>query len=113
MELIIVIFFFALTSAVCLQVFVRAHDIARETESTNKAILWADNACECFYEFGNDQAKIENTLNTAFDSKEYSYKLNFFDDDQFDYMEFSFYYTPKDELVYTYTFKQHKQEVAK
>ena len=58
MELIIVIFFFALTSAVCLQVFVKAHLVAKETKGLNYAVLWADNASECFYEFGDDEEKI-------------------------------------------------------
>lgn len=112
MELIIVIFFFALTSAVCLQVFVKAHDIATETKSYNYAVMWADNACECFYEYGSDHAAIESTLASAFNLKDYSYILNFTNDETFEYMEFIFTYLPKNKEVYSYTFKQHIKEAA-
>lgn len=112
MELIIVIFFFALTSAVCLQVFVKAHDTAYTTECLNSAVLWADNACACFYEYGNDKAAIENTLNTAFDLEGFTYQLTFAEDDSFEYMTFEFIDITKNNTVYSYTFKQHIQEVA-
>lgn len=112
MELIIVIFFFALTSAVCLEVFVKAHFVAKETEELDYAILWADNAAECFYEFGDDYESIENTLRASFDMKGYDFKLDFSSDDSYRYMDYSFYNTEYDSPVYSYTFKQHIQEVA-
>ena len=74
MELIIVILFFALTSAVCMRVFIKAHDVAHETESANYA--------------------------------------DFSSDETFEYMTFKFFYTPKSEEVYAYTFKRHKKEVS-
>lgn len=114
MELIIVIFFFALTSAVCMQVFVRANEIARDTKSTNLAILWADNACECFYEFGSDREKIEETLDSAFDRNSgYAYSLDFTEDRSFDYMTFTFLDVQKEREIYSFTFKTHKKEAAK
>ncbi len=110
MELIIVIFFFALTSAVCLKVFVKAHAVARETEGLNAAILWADNAAECFYEF-NDKELLIKTLEDAFESEEYEYALTFSEDEGYEYMEFSF--AKKDGTkIYSYTFKKHILEVA-
>ena len=112
MELIIVIFFFALTSAVCLQVFVKAHDTAFETESLNYATLWADNACELFYEYGDDENAITSLMRESFDLDYYYFSLDFCEDESFEYMTFGFYYDPTDALVYEYTFKKHIQEVA-
>ncbi|MBP5453505.1 MAG: hypothetical protein J6Y09_02690 [Lachnospiraceae bacterium] len=113
MELIIVIFFFALTSAVCLQVFVKAHLVAKETKGLNYAVLWADNASECFYEFGDDEEKINDTLKSAFDLKDYSYILTFNKDEVFDYMTFTFYEGSLEKEIYTYTFKKSIREVAR
>ena len=113
MELIIVIFFFALTSAVCLQVFVKAHLVANDTKGLNYAVLWADNACECFYEYGDDEEQINATLKSAFDLKDYSYILTFNKDDDFNYMTFTFYKGQLEDEIYSYTFKRNIKEVAK
>lgn len=112
MELIIVIFFFALTSAVCLEVFVKAHFVANKTESLDYAILWADNAAECFYEYGSDYAKIEDTLRSSFDLKNYDFKLDFSEDDTYMYMDYSFYDKDSDEPVYSFVFKQYIKGLA-
>ncbi|MBR5761685.1 MAG: hypothetical protein IKZ39_03000 [Lachnospiraceae bacterium] len=113
MELIIVILFFALTSAVCMRVFIKAHDVAHETESANYAVLWADNAAECFYEFGGaGSEEIKSTLASAFNLPDYSYSLDFSADDDYEYMTFTFTYTPKSEEIYKYTFKRHIKEVS-
>ena len=113
MELIIVILFFALTSAVCMRVFVKAHDVAHATESSNYAVLWADNAAECFYEFGGaDSEQIKTTLASAFNLPDYSYSLDFSSDNAYEYMTFKFFYTPKAEEIYSYTFKRHVKEVS-
>ena len=112
MELIIVIFFFALTSAVCLQVFVKAHDTARYTRGLNLAVLWADNVSEVFYEYGSDEEAVEATIAGAFDLSDYSYDLDFSSDDDFNYLTFTFKDDTKDSSVYTVTFKQHIKEVA-
>ena len=112
MELIIVIFFFALTSAVCLQVFVKAHDTARYTRGLNLSVLWADNVSEIFYEYGADSDTIKKTVADAFDLEDYSYSLDFSSDASFDYLTFTFTDSLKSEDIYTVTFKQHIQEVA-
>lgn len=62
MELIIVIFFFALTSAICLQVFVKAHIYDVATNNSINAVVWADNTSEIFYEFGSDPATMAALL---------------------------------------------------
>lgn len=113
MELIIVIFFFALTSAVCLQVFIKAHDVGKDTEGLNYATLWADNASECFYEYGNDEALIRATLDSSFNLTDYNYELKFSSDDVYDYMTFSFFYNVHAKKIMSTTFKRHIQEVAK
>ncbi len=111
MELIIVIFFFALTSAICLRVFVKAHEIADTTEGMNKAVLWAENAGELFYEYGEDQDAIEDALYTSFHESGYAYLLNFHEDEQFLYMDYSFRNTAKDRELYSFTFRINRKEV--
>lgn len=113
MELIIVIFFFALTAAVCLQIFVRADLVAKQTEDMNYAILWAENAAECFFEFGADEKKVTETLADAFDNDGYRYELGFRDDDEFHYLDFSFFTSENEQPVYSYSFKQNRKEVSK
>lgn len=48
MELILAIFFFSLASAVCIQLFVKAHLIAVSTTNKNHAVLWAQNIAETY-----------------------------------------------------------------
>ncbi|MCI8466165.1 MAG: hypothetical protein HFI63_10005 [Lachnospiraceae bacterium] len=49
LELIFVIFFFSLASAVCIQLFVKAHLTEQETEALNRAIPLAESAAEAFH----------------------------------------------------------------
>ncbi len=49
MELIIVILFFALASAICLRLFVGAHLLAEKDKNLNHALIWSQNYSECFY----------------------------------------------------------------
>lgn len=112
MELIIVILFFALTSAVCMQVFVKAHTIGKKTEGTNYAVLWADNAAECFYAYDGDEEAVKSCLEASYALEGYSYSLDFDTDDSFTYMTFNFYRDSTGEKIYSYTFKKHIQEVS-
>ncbi len=48
MELIISILFFALASAVCIQLFVKAHVLGQDTILQNKSIMWSQNLAELF-----------------------------------------------------------------
>lgn len=48
MELIIAILFFALASAVCIQLFVKAHLIGQSTVNQNHALLWSQNIAEIY-----------------------------------------------------------------
>ncbi len=49
MELIIAILFFSLSSAVCVRLFVGAHQIASSDRNLNQAVLWTQNLAESFY----------------------------------------------------------------
>lgn len=60
-ELILAIAFFALASAVCLQLFVKSHMISQETSQLNTAVNLASSAAECFRE-GNGNADALLTL---------------------------------------------------
>lgn len=113
MELIVVIFFFALTSAVCLQVFVKAHFVARDTKGLNYAVLWADNAAECFYEYKDDFEKTEDVLLNDFALEDYAMNIEFSKDADYLYMDYSFSDKKDDSVILQYTFRQHIKEVSK
>ena len=54
MELIIAIFFFSLASAVCIQLFVKAHLMGTSNTNKNHALLWAQNIAETYTGTGAD-----------------------------------------------------------
>ena len=108
MELIIVIFFFALTSAVCIQIFVRAHFAMEESRDLNYANSWATNIGELFYEYSADADSIEKYLPS---DENYEIDLKFREDDKYDYLDFACFKSGDHKLIYDYTFKKYKQEV--
>ena len=55
MELMISIMFFAISGAVCIQLFVKAHTINEVTEDKSKATLIAQDICEYFHYTGGDK----------------------------------------------------------
>ena len=57
MELMISILFFAISGAVCIQLFVKAHAINEETEAKSKAILIAQDICEYYHHCNGDKAE--------------------------------------------------------
>ena len=59
MELIVAIFFFALASAVCMQLFARSHTLQRETEDLNQGLLLAQSAAAVFESRNGDLASLE------------------------------------------------------
>lgn len=135
MELIIVVLFFALTSAVCLQVFVKAHSVDRETKNINQAIMWGDNLSELFYEFGSNTELIlfesardytpfsdgnglsilylDNDYKLTSDSDNASFKisLSFEADDRFNYLNYSFDDFKTNTNVFNFIYKSNIQEV--
>jgi len=46
MELIIALLFFSLSSAICLQFFVRAHILSKQTKELNNAVMISQSVCE-------------------------------------------------------------------
>lgn len=116
MELIIVILFFALSSAVCMRIFVYAHQLERTTENISYAVLWAGNAAELFYEY-EDPRNVEKTLMEAYSasaeySDSYDITLSFTEDSTFNYMAYSFADKVDNTVIYEFTFRKHIKEVA-
>lgn len=54
MEMIIAVFFFAVTSAICTQVFAKAHLVSTRTGELNQAILRAESIAEAFRSVDGD-----------------------------------------------------------
>ena len=48
MELIVAIFFFSLSAAVCVRLFVNAHVLAEKTVDLNNALTWSQSIAESF-----------------------------------------------------------------
>ncbi len=65
MELIIAIFFFSLASTVCIQLFVKAHLMSRDSVDLNKAVMWSQNFAEAFDGFDGNLDDISNALNCS------------------------------------------------
>ena len=81
LELILVIFFFSLASAVCIQLFVKAHVIGTETEDLNHAIPLAESAAEAFHSVAGDLEQLtelfpKGHVNEAGDSFQIFYDEN-------------------------------------
>ena len=66
MELIIVILFFALASAICLRLFVGAHLLAESDKNLNHALIWSQNFSECFYGCKGRILQMHNQYPNAF-----------------------------------------------
>ena len=62
LELTLVIFFFSLTAAIYVQLFVKAHTIAEESVDLTEGTLRAQNLAEVFYATGTDADAIAATF---------------------------------------------------
>lgn len=49
MELILAVLLFALSSVLCIQMFVKSHTLSKNSVELNHSILWAQNVSEAFY----------------------------------------------------------------
>lgn len=58
MELVIVILFFSLSSAVCVQLFVKAHQLDQETIQLNHSVIWTQNLAESYRAYSGDIEKV-------------------------------------------------------
>jgi len=65
MELIIVILFFSLASAVCIQLFSKAHLLSEKTVNENHAVIHAQNLAECFLATEGDSAQIKSIFDSS------------------------------------------------
>lgn len=76
MELILAIFFFSLASAVCIQLFVKAHLLGNDTTNRNHAVMWAQNIAEAYLGNDGDFKSTAKLLNGISDSSN-SFSLYF------------------------------------
>lgn len=67
MELIIVLFFFALCAAVCVNMFAKANLINQQSYELNKSIIAAQNAAQCFKAADSNTEKLADLLSGAAD----------------------------------------------
>lgn len=58
MEMIIAILFFSLASAVCIQLFAKAHMLSQRTVNQNHAIIQAQNLAECYLALDGDLQQV-------------------------------------------------------
>jgi len=58
-ELILSIFFFIIAMAVCLELFVKAHTLSRDTVAINQAVLYSQNLSELFLGSEGDYAAVK------------------------------------------------------
>ena len=63
MELMISIMFFAISGAVCIQLFVKAHTINEESAAMSKATLIAQDICEYYHYSDGDKADMLSYYN--------------------------------------------------
>lgn len=62
MELIIALLFFALSSTVCIRLFVNAHSLSQQTVDQNFALNYAQNMAEAFTGCDGDMRALESAL---------------------------------------------------
>ncbi|MBQ7678923.1 MAG: hypothetical protein IJT34_03635 [Butyrivibrio sp.] len=62
MEIVISILLLALSGTVCVQMFVRAHLIARQSIQTNLGVLWTQNLAETFQNCDGDMDAIQSVF---------------------------------------------------
>ena len=66
MELIIVILFFAIASAICLRLFVGAHLLSEKDKDLSHALVWAQNLSEGFYGCEGRILQMKNLYSNAY-----------------------------------------------
>ncbi len=84
MELIIVILFFAIASAVCLRLFVDAHLLSEKDKDLSHALVWAQDLSESFYGCNGRILQMKNLYSEAYiamaDNETDGALILFFDD---------------------------------
>jgi type II secretory pathway pseudopilin PulG len=64
-EILLALMIFAIASAICLQVFVTAHNTASESSTLNSAVVAAQNGAECFKAVSGDLSAAAKLLKNA------------------------------------------------
>ena len=62
MELLMAVLVFSLSAAVCVQLFVTAHRLSRNSQAESQAVLWGRSAAECYWAAGGDLEETEGLL---------------------------------------------------
>lgn len=62
MELILSILFFSVASAVCIQLFAKAHLLDQKTGYQNQAVIWAENLASLWQAKNGDLSVVRDTL---------------------------------------------------
>lgn len=62
MELILSILFFSVASAVCIQLFAKAHLLDQKTGYQNQAVIWAENLASLWQAENGDLSLVRDTL---------------------------------------------------
>ena len=65
MELIIAICFFAISSAICVQLFAAAHTLSQRSKGIQMAVVNAQSVAEGFRVFGSDMETLASFWNTS------------------------------------------------
>lgn len=62
MELILSILFFSVASAICIQLFAKAHLLDQKTGYQNQAVIWAENLASLWQAENGDLSLVRDTL---------------------------------------------------
>lgn len=80
LELIISILFFSLSAAVCVQLFVKAHQISEKSVDESHAVMWAESLAEAFSscngDFEDTCTTMENLGPAYYDSSSHTLTLS-------------------------------------
>ncbi|MCH5276088.1 MAG: hypothetical protein J1E65_09615 [Lachnospiraceae bacterium] len=75
MELIISILFFSIASAVCIQLFVKAHLLNNRTQEQNQTVVWSQNLAELWRAYDGDNILISDQLRVDYECQDSSIYL--------------------------------------
>ncbi|MDE6064524.1 MAG: hypothetical protein K2G20_08090, partial [Lachnospiraceae bacterium] len=75
-ELTISILFFALASAACIQLFVKAHLLDQNTQEINQTVIWSQNLAELWNASDADMLLVYNCLCEQYGSKQNGFYMN-------------------------------------
>ncbi len=84
MELILAVLLFAISGAICIQLFVNSHIISQKSVDLNHSILWAQNVAETFYACNGNVAEMSALFtDCSYDSDTSSEQLTLLFDKNF------------------------------